>query len=148
MQFEVKRIENLLAVDIKPLLIESKEEGFRFVERLFSDYRDGTNTFQKNGEALFGVFSENDDLIAIGGVNTNPYSNIKGVGRLRRFYVLKDYRRRGIGELLVKRIIKEAANSYNKLVLHTDTKQGSAFYLALGFSEEKSDLNTTHSMKL
>jgi GNAT superfamily N-acetyltransferase len=36
-------------------------------------------------------------MIAIGGLNHEPYSDDKYTGRLRRFYVKKEYRRKGIG---------------------------------------------------
>ncbi len=55
------------------------------------------------------------------------------IGRLRRFYIAKDYRRIGLGKLLLKRLLYHAEKYFKVVVLHTDTKQGDAFYIANGF---------------
>lgn len=54
-EFEIRNIDNLLNHDITRLLIQSKEEGFRFVERLVNDYKNGSNTFTNEGEAFLYV---------------------------------------------------------------------------------------------
>lgn len=133
--YEVKRLNNLLDYDLDCLVMQSKEEGFRFLERLVNDYKDGSNTFEHSGEGIFGVFNEVGILVAIGGLNKDPFSNRKYIGRLRRFYVSKEYRKNGIGTLLVKRIIDEAKKYYKILVLHTDTEQADKFYSSVGFSK-------------
>ncbi|MBT2680421.1 GNAT family N-acetyltransferase [Bacillus sp. ISL-35] len=143
-EYVVKQIKNLLDMELDDLITESKQEGFRFVKRLINDYKNGSNTFSLAGEGLFGVFSEEGTLVAIGGLNQDPFSNEQEIGRLRRFYVRKEYRRHGIGSLLVKRIMDEAEKHFKILVLHTDTEQGNLFYCSIGFS--KSDLypNSSH----
>lgn len=147
-RYLIKQIHNLLAINLDHLVRQSKEEGFRFVERLVNDYKNGSNTFDQWGEALFGVFNEEGDLIAIGGLNSDPFSNEHSIGRLRRFYVSKEYRRSGLGSLLVKRIIEEAKRNYKTLVLYTDTEQAHKFYLSLGFLEGNAYCNSSHFMKL
>ncbi|MCK0473243.1 GNAT family N-acetyltransferase [Halalkalibacter sp. APA_J-10(15)] len=145
---EVKKIYNLLDFDLDRLVKQSKQDGFRFVERLINDYENGSNTFNNFGEVLFGVFNEEDVLVAIGGLNKDPYSNEKFIGRLRRFYVSKEYRRNGVGSLLVKKMIDEAKRYYNILVLHTDTEQADKFYTSLGFLKENLYPNSSHYMEL
>ncbi|MCK0471888.1 GNAT family N-acetyltransferase [Halalkalibacter sp. APA_J-10(15)] len=130
------------------LVKQSKQDGFRFLERLINDYENGSNTFNDFGEVLFGVFNEEDVLVAIGGLNKDPYSNEKSIGRLRRFYVSKEYRRNGVGSLLVKKMIDEAKRYYNILVLHTDTEQADKFYTSLGFLKENLYPNSSHYMEL
>lgn len=88
-KYEVKNINNLLDIDLYNLVEQSKEEGFRFVERLVNDYKNGSNTFNHFGEGLFGVFNEEGVLVALGGLNKDPVSNEQYIGRLRRFYVSK-----------------------------------------------------------
>jgi len=56
-----------LNFELDRLVKQSKEEGFRFVERLINDYKNGSNTFNHFGEGLFGVFNEERVLVAIGG---------------------------------------------------------------------------------
>ena len=146
-KFEVRQIINLRSLDLTDLVKESKENGFRFLERLVNDYENGTNNFNKPGESLYGVFNKEGQLIAIGGLNIDPYSGEQQIGRLRRFYVSRHYRRKGFGKLLLNKIIYDAKNHYKVLVLNTDTEQANKFYTSLGFSEEIYP-NTTHHLKL
>ncbi len=146
--YEMIQIDNLLDFDLNRLVIQSKEEGFRFVERLVNEYENGTNTFNQRGEGLFGVANEEGLLIAIGGLNKDPFSDEKFVGRLRRFYVSKEYRRNGVGSFLVKRIVAEAKKHYKILVLHTDTEQADTFYTTIGFSKGNLYPNSTHVINL
>ncbi|MFE6169578.1 GNAT family N-acetyltransferase [Viridibacillus arvi] len=146
-KYEIKQINNLLNFDIDSLVKQSKADGFRFVERLVNNYKNGSNTFNHIGEGLFGVFNEEGVLVAIGGLNKDPFSNEQSIGRLRRFYVCKAYRRKGIGSLLVKRIIDEAKKYYKIIVLHTDTEQADKFYSSIGFSKKTLYPNSSHFME-
>ncbi|KOO51387.1 GNAT family N-acetyltransferase [Viridibacillus arvi] len=146
-KYEIKQINNLLNFDIDGLVKQSKADGFRFVERLVNDYKNGSNTFNHIGEGLFGVFNEEGVLVAIGGLNKDSFSNEQSIGRLRRFYVSKAYRRNGIGSLLVKRIIEEAKKYYKIIVLHTDTEQADKFYSSIGFSKKTLYPNSSHFME-
>ncbi|RYI26670.1 GNAT family N-acetyltransferase [Bacillus infantis] len=147
-EFKVKQLISLSYKDLTHLVKESKEEGFRFLERLVKDYENATNNFNKSGEFLYGLFNKEGALIAIGGVNIDPFSNNEEVGRVRRFYVSRDYRRIGLGRLLLTQIIKDAKPFYKILVLHTDTEQGDKFYTSLGFSKENIYPNSTHYLSL
>lgn len=145
--YTVIPIDDLLAVDLSHLVEESKTDGFRFLERLVKDYQSGDNTFHQPGERLLGVYKGNV-LVAIGGLNVDPFSEDVKVGRLRRFYVAKDHRRRRIGSLLIDAIIEGASDYFDVLVLHTDTEQAGTFYKAYGFSEDRRYPNATHSLIL
>jgi len=146
--YKVKPINNLFDFDTDRLIKESKEEGFRMIERLIADYKDGSNTFNNFGECLVGVFNEEDVLVAIGALNRDPFSDEQYVGRLRRFYVSKEYRRKGIGSLLAQTIVEEAKRYYKVLVLHTDTEAAHKFYCTIGFSKGNLYQNSSHYMKL
>ncbi|THE09148.1 GNAT family N-acetyltransferase [Bacillus timonensis] len=147
-EYEIKHINNLIHIELDRLVKQSKDEGFRFVERLLNDYKNGSNTFDHNGEVLFGVFNEEGVLVAIGGLNKDPFSNEHNIGRLRRFYVSKECRRNGIGSLLVRRIIDEAKKYYKILVLHTDTEQADKFYTSIGFEKGNLYPNSSHYMEI
>ncbi|SFB11729.1 MULTISPECIES: GNAT family N-acetyltransferase [unclassified Bacillus (in: firmicutes)] len=148
MGFEVKRIENLLDVDLSHLVKESQEAGFRMLGRLVDDYEKGENTFNQKGEALYGVYNEQGSLIAIGGLNIDPFSNNHKIGRLRRFYVATDYRRSGIGTLLLNTIVSEAKQHYEILVLNTKTEEADRFYNVFGFHRCSIHPNVTHELIL
>lgn len=148
MEFEVKRIDNLLDVDLSHLVKESLEAGFRMLARLVDDYKLGENTFNQKGEVLYGVYNEQGRLSAVGGLNIDPFSNNDKIGRLRRFYVANDYRRNGIGTLLLNTIITEAKQHFEILVLHTDTEEAGQFYTAFGFHKGSIHPNATHELIL
>ncbi len=120
--YELKPIASLLDFDLHSLIEQSKEDGFRFVERLVNDYKNGSNTFNREGEVLIGVFNEDGILVAIGGLNKDPFSKDNNIGRLRRFYVSKEVRRNGIGSLLVNRIIDEAKRYYEWCFTQTQNR--------------------------
>ncbi|MBP3972418.1 GNAT family N-acetyltransferase [Bacillus sp. WL1] len=128
----IRQIEDLMIYEHDYLVQESKEEGFRFLKRLISEYENKINTFNKTGECLYGIFQEGK-LIGIGGLNEDPYSENNKIGRLRRFYISKDYRGVGLGNLLLNQLVSHAEKYFKVVVLHTDTKQGDAFYIANGF---------------
>ncbi|MFS0671795.1 GNAT family N-acetyltransferase [Ornithinibacillus sp. 179-J 7C1 HS] len=147
-KYRVLRITTLLGKDSNILVEDSKNEGFRFVERLVTEYKNGSNQFNKQGEALYGVYSELNTLIAVGGINIDPFSNDEKVGRLRRFYVKKEFRRQGVGSILLRKIIQEAADNFSVLTLKTDTLEGDQFYTSFGFTKGNQYLNSTHCFKL
>ena len=147
-EFKVKQLKSLFYIDLTHFVKESKEEGFRFLERLVNDYENGTNNFNKPGESLYGLFNKEGVLVAIGGLNIDPFSDDEKVGRLRRFYVIKAYRRNGLGRILLTQIIDDAKLFYKVLVLHTDTEQGDKFYTSLGFSKENIYPKSTHYLSL
>lgn len=146
--FKLMKINNLDTIDLNKLVNESKEEGFCFLTRLVNDYKNGTNTFNKFGEALYGVFTGRGVLVAIGGLNIDPFSSEQIIGRIRRFYVCKEYRRSGIGSMLLTKIIENAKNYFHVLVLYTDTNQGDQFYRSYGFIKGNDYSNSTHYKKL
>ncbi|EJR55033.1 hypothetical protein IIM_01973 [Bacillus cereus VD107] len=132
---------------INHLVQESKEEGFNFLLKLINEYESQKNTFSKTGECLYGVFRD-DMLIGIGGLNQDPYTKDNKIGRLRRFYILKDYRRKGLGRILLERIISDAKIYFNIVVLRTDTEQGDRFYTSNGFVKGAMYVGTSHYLNL
>ncbi|QED46682.1 GNAT family N-acetyltransferase [Cytobacillus dafuensis] len=147
-EFQVQQLNNLLCNNLINLVKESKEEGFNFLERLMNEYKSGTNTFNKNGESLYGVFSKAGVLVAVGGLNIDPFSKRKNIGRLRRFYVAKKYRRKGLGKLLLNRIIYDAEKHFQVIVLRTNTEQADKFYTSLGFTKKEKFSGSTHFLNL
>jgi len=121
---EIQRVNSL--PDISDLIVESKTEGFRFVQRLQQGFDDGSNRFDQQGEFLFAVYHYNS-VIAIGGINRMIYER-KPVGRLRRFYVAREHRNCGTGSLLLNHIESHAFHYFDMLVLYTDTTSAALFY--------------------
>ncbi|WP_404815121.1 GNAT family N-acetyltransferase [Psychrobacillus glaciei] len=86
--------------------------------------------------------------MAVGGLNIDPFSDNQKVGRLRRFYVAKEYRRRAVGSLLLNEIISDAKNYFEIIVLHTETEQAAKFYNVFGFIDNCTFPGSTHYLNL
>lgn len=147
MAIEVKKISDLKEVDVTKLIQESEKEGYRFVSRLASEYEDGTNRFNEQHEALYGVW-EDDQLVAIGGLNRNHDNTKEDSARLHRFYTLPEYRRKGIGSELCKRISEDAKGKFKEITTKTESAKADAFYRANGFTFEERSPDTTHVLTL
>ncbi|WP_262177710.1 GNAT family N-acetyltransferase [Saccharococcus sp. Marseille-Q5394] len=147
MAYLVERVENLNSLDITELVQESEKEGYRFVTRLVNEFEDGTNTFNKPGEVLFCVRKNAGSIVAIGGINQSPFSQEIDEGRLRRFYVLDEVRRNGVGTLLLQSIIDHAKHHFKEITVRTDSAKADAFYRAGGFSFDDSASETTHILR-
>jgi len=137
--FAVIPITDLPLDALKPLLAEGEEEGFRFLRRLKDEWLSGANRFDRAGESLFGIF-EDKKLVALGGLNSESDRR----GRLRRFYVRRKDRRKGIGRLLAQHIVRFGADHYDRIVLHTDTNVADKFYRSLGFERITGGADPTH----
>src|SRR5262245_61334172 len=99
--FRFSRIAQLNLAELEPLLRESREQGFKFLDTLVRDYVSGANRFELPGEALFGIYDESG-LLAVGGLNLDPFLHDLHVGRVRHVYVAGAYRRQGLGRMLMQ----------------------------------------------
>jgi len=130
--FRIERSLELPA-QIDELIQYSECEGFRFLNRLKQDFQSGENCFDQIGEALFVVYAQHDGLIAVGGLNQDPFAESKRVGRLRRFYIHPTYRRNRVGTYLLDCIEQYAQIYFDRLELFTDTMQAAHFYQTMGY---------------
>lgn len=144
---QVRVIETLDSHSLAPLLEEANTEGFDFIARLEDEYKSGLNRFNRQGEILFAVY-EDEKMIAIGGLNNDPYLDDPLVGRVRHIYVLNAFRGKGAGRLLLKAIIEEARRHYAMITLKTETEEASLFYQSLGFVTEPEIESATHHLSL
>lgn len=147
MDYKIRKIDDSNITLLRQLVVESKNEGFSFVQRTVDEWKNGINNFSSVGEVLFGVFSQNE-CIAIGGLNIDPYLNDPTVGRVRHLYVSPSFRRKGIATALLKKIIEKSKKCFKILRLSTHATgaanpEADKFYESMGFI--KSDgLNQTH----
>lgn len=124
---------------LKALAAEASTEGFQFVDRLISEWNTGVNRFSKPGEKLLGVF-DGESVVAIGGLNRDPYAQQDHVGRLRHIYVQPSCRRLGVGRKLVAALLEDLDERFERVRLRTSTTVASRFYEACEFrSSEEAD---------
>lgn len=139
------------AVEFKPVLelppgiddlrIEASSAGFRFMEKLVSEWESQANRFDRPGEMLAGAF-QNAQLVAVGGLNIDPYANDPSIARLRHLYVLRRVRRQRVGSHIVHHVLDSARTSFASVRLFTDTAEAAAFYEKLGFARANSPTAT------
>lgn len=128
------------------LRTEAREEGFLFVERLWNEWQSGENRFDAPGELICGCIDERL-LVAIGGLNQDPFAGRSDVGRIRRVYVRPAWRSRGIGEALVRSLIENARTRFASLHLRTDNPAAARLYERIGFIRTSIE-NATHILIL
>lgn len=128
----IQRIE-LSLQGIEQLQREALEEGYLFVERLCAEWRNGTNRFRAPGERLYGCLDQSS-LIAIGGLNQDPFADRPDIGRIRRVYVRPAWRNRGIGNALIRTLVEDASANFTALRLRTDNPSAGRLYERIGFS--------------
>lgn len=117
----------------RPLAVEARDEGYRFIDRLASEWEDAANRFDAAGECLFGI-TRGDALVAIGGLNADPYCDNGRTGRLRHVYVRVACRREGLGTLLIGALLAAAKDHFSRVRLRTDNPHAARLYEHLGFA--------------
>jgi ribosomal protein S18 acetylase RimI-like enzyme len=128
--------------EIEPLLPLSRSEGFRHLDRLVNLWNEGKK-FDRPGESILTVICDGR-VIGVGGILDQG----EGTGRISRVYVHPDFRRFGVGRLLINQLVDDARNHYDQVVLRTDTEIGAAFYESLGFEPvlQKNEDQATHRL--
>jgi len=132
--------------DFEILFQAAVEDGFRAIERLKADWESGANRFKAPGEAFFEA-RRDGELVGVCGLNRDPFASEKGVGRLRRMFVMPQARREGVGRLLTAKALEHALAEFEVVRLRTHSEQADKFYRALGFSPIDSD-DATHEFVL
>jgi GNAT superfamily N-acetyltransferase len=143
-RIQISRLHSL-PPDIEALRAEAARQGFLFVDRLVSDWASGANTFNRPGECFLGACVDGR-LVAVGGLNVDPYLTRTDVGRIRHVYVLDGWRRTGIGQALVDRLLSEARGSFGEIRLRVATDSTAGFYIRCGFSPAN-DATASHALK-
>ena len=104
----------------------------RLVRRLVDEWRDGSNRFDRPGEALFGAWLDGP-LVGVCGLNIDPYAGDDRVGRVRHLYVLSAFRRAGVGRALMAEVLAAARERFGTLRLSTTNPAAVRLYESLGF---------------
>ena len=131
MAIEIRKIA-LPIPGVELLLAEAKKEGFDFVEALIEHWETGENRFDAPGEILCGCFN-GSQLVAVGGLNLDPFAGSLEVGRIRRIYVRPTWRNRGIGRSLVALLVEHARTHFSCVRLRAENAGAARLYESLGF---------------
>jgi GNAT superfamily N-acetyltransferase len=112
---------------------EAKDEGYDFLETLVEDWASGTNRFDAPGETLLGGLDEGL-LVAVGGLNCDPFAGRPDMGRIRRVYVRQAGRNQGIGRALVNALVQEARAHFRCVRLRAENAGAARLYERIGFA--------------
>ena len=143
----IRRAAELPLDALSPLVEQSQHRGWNHLERLRDDWVSGRNRFAKPGEALLTGW-EQDELVAVGGINHDPHDTDPRVGRLRRLYVHEGYRRRGRGALMVSRLLDHAELYFREVRIGAGSAAAGAFFESLGFAAFPNESTFTHALLL
>src|SRR5437762_6892154 len=118
MQLRCERLHDLASPDVDELVADSEQAGLRLVRRLVDEWADGSNRFDRPGEALFGAWVDGR-LVGVCGLNVDPYAGDARVGRVRHLYVLDASRRGGVARALMAEVLGAAGGRFGTLRLST-----------------------------
>jgi GNAT superfamily N-acetyltransferase len=143
----VSRLIDLPVDKITPLVIESEQEGWRFLRRLLNEWIGGSNRFDQPGEALFAACA-GDEIISLCGLNVDPYAADSTIGRVRRLYVAQAFRGDGVGRGLVQMVVQFARSHFQVLRVRTENPEAGRLYEGLGFVPTIGMPECTHLLDL
>jgi nucleoside triphosphate diphosphatase len=122
---------------------EARREGYRMLDRLAAEWSAGIMRFNRSGEALFAAYADNR-LVGVGGITRDPA--VPSALRMRRFYVAKDFRRRGIARQLALSLLDQKRVAGRPVVVNAGTGS-EAFWESLGFTSDR-QYGHTHMMRV
>jgi ribosomal protein S18 acetylase RimI-like enzyme len=131
---------------LAPLVAESEGEGWEFVRTLADEWATGANRFDRPGERLFAA-RDGTAIVGVCALGIDPYAGDDAVGRVRRVYVLRAYRGRGVGERLVRVAVAAATGRFRTLHLRAENPVAVRLYERLGF-RPVAGANHTHALDL
>ena len=105
----IQRVE-LPVPGIDSLQSEALAEGYDFIQTLIEQWANAENRFNAPGEILCGHLDQGL-LVAVGGLNCDPFAGRPDMGRIRRVYVRPAWRNKGIGRALVISLIDSSQDS-------------------------------------
>lgn len=141
----IERLRDLAV--LTTLIAEGERSGSPFVGRLATEWASGANRFDKPGEAVF-VARVDGQPVGVCGLNVDPYTAERRVGRVRHLYVMEAYRRLGIGRRLLAEVVAAANRTFDRLRLRTENPEAARFYEAIGFAPCTGEVDSTHALDL
>jgi GNAT superfamily N-acetyltransferase len=128
------RIESPEPSEWARILRASLADSFDMVHRLLDDFAAGTNQFDLPGEGLWvHTDSESNSVIGVCGLNREAGAEFDHAGRVRRMYIIPDYREQGYARSLLETIMSFAPEYYELLTVNVGPLAAGSFYEHFGF---------------
>ena len=87
-----------------------------------------------------------EKIVGICGLNIDPINSKRG--RIRRLYVLPQYRNKGGGRKLVKELIDYSKKHFKSVSVNIGKLNISEFYEDLGFKKYNKEKRITHLLRI
>jgi GNAT superfamily N-acetyltransferase len=139
----IRKIE-LPIPGLERLQSEAQQEGYDFINTLVEEWANTQNRFDAPGEALCGHMDDGL-LVAVGGLNVDPFAGRPDMGRIRRVYVRQAWRNKGIGRALVTALVDVARGHFRSVRLRAENADAARLYENMGFVPVSSP-DATHIM--
>jgi GNAT superfamily N-acetyltransferase len=127
----IRKIE-LSIPGMEHLQSEARQEGYDFIETLVEEWASAKNRFDAPGEMLCGHLDQGL-LVAVGGLNLDPFAGRSDTGRIRRVFVRNGWRNKGIGRALVATLVDEARKNFRCVRLRAENEGAARLYESMGF---------------
>lgn len=124
---------------------EARNEGYDFLETLVAEWLSGENRFDAAGEILCGHLDQGL-LVAVGGLNCDPFLADPRVGRIRRLYVRQAWRNRGVGGALLDTLLNVAWQNFCSVRLRAENSRAASLYERKGFTSSPG-ASATHILR-
>ncbi|EJZ21048.1 GNAT family N-acetyltransferase, partial [Rhizobium sp. Pop5] len=105
MTIDIRIHRDRLPAEIADLASEARREDYLHITRLIDEWAVGAVRFERDGERLLAAYV-GGALAGIGGMTVE--TAMPGALRMRRFYIRRPMRRRGIGRMLVLALLDHA----------------------------------------
>lgn len=115
------------------LVAEAAAAGIRNVAAVVDRWADGSERYDAPGEALLvAIDGEQGDVIGVGGLSRCPH--VAGALRVRRFYVVAAWRRRGVARAIAQELIDLGERGADVLTCNARASAAAPlFWDAMGF---------------
>lgn len=120
---------------------EARAEGYDFIQTLVDEWAKVQNRFDAPGEILCGHL-DRSLLVAVGGLNCDPFAGRSEMGRIRRVYVRPAWRNKGIGRALVTTLVNHARSHFRCVRLRAENMNAARLYEGIGFAPVASSYAT------
>lgn len=107
-------------------------EGIAVVSTVMSNWTDGSQQFDSDGESLRIALDQNGTGVGVGGISRCPH--VEGALRMRRFYIHPEWRRCGVARALAESLIESSLGHADLLTCNAQASLAAPpFWESLGF---------------
>lgn len=135
----IVEVKDTLPAGFELLRHAADGEAFEMLGTVAREWADGTNRFDRTGEALVAAY-DGDYLVGMGGIRLDPH--LPEALRMSRFYIRPTHRRRGIARLIAAALLQRPESKDRTITLNAPHLEAARFWEALGFVRDERDGHT------